>query len=254
MTPLIRSAGEFCWINLLSTDPAAARQFFGALLHWTFDEMPGMGHLVRAGGEPFAGLFDVNAPGAPPGMKPMIGVMIKVDDADATCARIAQLGGSHQPPFDIGTNLRMAVCHDPNGAKFDLFQPLTQKETTVDGRVHGAPCWFETITSDTARAGAFYEALFGWTPTTQQFHWGTYTTYSRAGAPVAGMMPLLAEMAPMTSHWGVYFMVRDIEESAKLAPTLGGNVFLPITPIPGVGRFCGVGTPEGLAFYLLQQP
>ena len=31
---------------------------------------------------------------------------------------------------------------------------------------NGAPTWFETLTSDTTRAIAFYEKMFGWTAKT----------------------------------------------------------------------------------------
>ncbi len=59
------------------------------------------------------------------------------------------------------------------------------------------------------------------------------------------MMPLLPEMAPMTSHWGVYFAVRDIEAAFQKATALGGHPFIPVTPIPGVGRFSVVADPTG---------
>ena len=36
-----RRPGEFCWINMLTSNPAGARAFFGELLGWTFFEMGG---------------------------------------------------------------------------------------------------------------------------------------------------------------------------------------------------------------------
>ena len=46
MTTGTRRAGDFCWINMLTPRPAEAREFFGALLGWTYGEIPGMGHSV----------------------------------------------------------------------------------------------------------------------------------------------------------------------------------------------------------------
>ena len=80
----IRKTGEFCWINMLTPQPAEAREFFGKLLGWTYFEMPGMGHGMQVDGRDIGGLFDLDGPNTPPGTPPLIGVMVKVDNADAT--------------------------------------------------------------------------------------------------------------------------------------------------------------------------
>lgn len=124
MTTGYRKPGDFCWINLLTPAPEAARAFFAELLEWTYTELPGgMGHRILVGGKNVGGLFDLANPGTPPGTPPGIGVMVRVDDADATVARAAQLGGTSRPAFDIMEQGRMAECTDPNGAAFDLWQP-----------------------------------------------------------------------------------------------------------------------------------
>ena len=50
---------DFCWVNMLTPDPARARAFFGELLGWTYVEMPGVGHTVEVGGQSIGGLFDL---------------------------------------------------------------------------------------------------------------------------------------------------------------------------------------------------
>ena len=50
MTTGTPKAGDFCWINMLTPQPAEARAFFGELLGWTYAEIPGMGHGVQVGG------------------------------------------------------------------------------------------------------------------------------------------------------------------------------------------------------------
>jgi len=35
-----RSTGDFCWINMLTPQPAAAREFFSKLFGWTPEAMP----------------------------------------------------------------------------------------------------------------------------------------------------------------------------------------------------------------------
>jgi len=251
MTSGIRPTGDFCWINMITPQPDAARAFFAALLGWTYADMPGMGHVIRCEGHDLGGLFDQRHPNTPPGTRAYIGVMLKVDDADTTCERIRALGGTHKPPFHIGDRGRMAVCFDPTGGEFDLWQPGTGTGFTVDSGKHGAPSWFEALTTDVARAKTFYEKLFGWTSDTMQMPGFSYTSFKLGETWVAGMMAITPEMGAMHSHWGVYFTSRDVDASAQLAERLGATLCVPPRDIPGVGRFCGVISPQGVSFYLM---
>ena len=62
-------------------------------------------------------------------------------DADATAEKVKSLGGDAKPPFDIMDKGRMAVCFDPNGAEFDVWEPRAAQGTDVDTSEHGAPSW-----------------------------------------------------------------------------------------------------------------
>jgi uncharacterized protein len=252
MTATTRKPGDFCWINLLTPQPRQACEFFGALLGWTYADIPGMGYLVKVGGTAIGGLFDTVSPRTPNGTPPEIGVMIKVESAAAACERAKALGGKSEPPFDIMGNLVMGMVTDPNGARFDLFEPRAQQGTDVDRRVHGAPSWFETLTTDVERAGAFYTSLFGWTGEAMPIAGTTYTTFQLGSDPIAGMMGITPEMGPIPPHWGVYFTVTDVDATARDAAALGGSLFIPVMPIPNVGRFCGVISPQGVRFYAIQ--
>lgn len=75
MATSLRKVGEFCWINVLTPRPPEAMEFFARVPGWTYFEMPGMGHGVRAGGRDIGGLFDQEGPNTPPGVPPHIGVM-----------------------------------------------------------------------------------------------------------------------------------------------------------------------------------
>jgi hypothetical protein len=115
-----------------------------------------MGYLIKVRGSDIGGLFDLHGPQTPKGTPPLIGVMVKVENVDATAEKIRSLGGKAEPAFDIADNGRMAVCHDPNGAEFDLWQGNKSPGTDVDGTLHGAPSWFETLTSDVPRDAWFH--------------------------------------------------------------------------------------------------
>ncbi|HEX3151108.1 MAG TPA: VOC family protein [Gemmataceae bacterium] len=248
----MRKAGEFCWINMLTPQPDAARDFFGKLLGWTYFEMPGLGHGIKVGGEDIGGLFDLNGPQTPPGLPPHIGVMVKVDSVDATCEKVKALGGSVKMAFDIMGNLRMGSCVDPTGGHFDLWEPKQKHGTEVDSHLHGAPCWFETLTSDADRATKFYTELFGWQADVKSMPGYQYTVLNQGDMQVAGLMQISPEMGSFPSHWGVYFTVNDTDATAELAAKLGGNICLAPRDIPNVGRFAGIKSPQGVLFYVLK--
>ena len=252
MAARIREAGEFCWVNMITPRPEEAMAFFGAVLGWTFFEMPGMGHGMRVGGRDVGGLFDQDGPGTPPGTPAYIGVMIKVDDADACAAKIAALGGRARPAFDIGEQGRMAVCFDPTGAEFDVWESRKMLGTDVDPSRHGAPSWFEAMTADAERASAFYAGLFGWSPESMPMPGAAYTTFKRGGELVAGMMAITPEMAGLKPHWATYFTVDDPDEAARKAVELGGTLRVPPQDIPGVGRFAAIVSPQGVAFSVIR--
>jgi uncharacterized protein len=247
-----RKTGEFCWINMLTPQPEQAREFFGHILGWSYFEMPGLGHGIRVGGRDIGGLFDIDGPNTPPGLTPLIGVMVKVDNADAVCEQVRSLGGTAKPAFDIMEQGRMAVCTDPNGAQFDVWEPKKMQGTDVDSALHGAPCWFETLTNDVDRATEFYSGLFGWTPQVMPMPGYDYTTFKLGDAYVAGLMRITPEMGTMRPHWGTYFTVKDVDETAREAVGLGARLCVPVRDLPGVGRFCGITSPQGVKFYVIK--
>src|SRR4051812_12520354 len=234
-----RKPGEFCWINMLTPRPDEAIAFFGRVLGWTYFEMPGMGHGAKVGGRDIGGIFDLEGPNTPPGLSPMIGVMVKVENADATCEAVVSLGGRVKPAFDIMEQGRMAVCFDPNGAEFDVWEPRKMAGTDVDRSLHGAPSRFETMTTDVDRATAFYAGLFGWTPRTMPMPGSTYTVFHLGDEGVAGLMPVPPGMGEVRPHWRTYFTVDDADEALRAAVRLGATVDMAMREAPGVGRFCG---------------
>jgi pantothenate kinase type III len=252
MTTGTRKTGEFCWINMLTPQPAQTRVFFGKLLGWTFVEIPGLGHRAQVGGRDIGGLFDLEGHHTPPGTLPHIGGLVKVENADAACAKVAALGGTAKPAIDLGDQGRIAACTDPNGAAFVVWQLNKFLGTDADSNQHGAPSWFETITTDVDRAAKFYAQLFGWTPQATVLPGFDYTTFKLGNQNVAGMMRITPQMGAVRPHWTTYFTVNDADESARVAVELGGKLCLTMKDVPGVCRFCGITSPQGISFRVVQ--
>ncbi|MDG3006035.1 VOC family protein [Paludisphaera mucosa] len=244
-----RKVGEFCWINMLTSRPEDAKAFFGELLGWTYGEIPGMGWFIEVGSSKIGGLFDLDGPNTPPGTPAGIGVMVKVDDADATGEKAKALGGSAKPAFDVGPPGRMAEIFATDGAAIDVWQPNQMPGTDVDAGLAGAPSWFETMTHDGERASRFYADLFGWTAEKSPNPAVDYTIFKLDGANIAGQLTVPADAGYPPPFWAVYFTVDDPDATAKKAVELGGQVIVPPTDIPAVGRFCALKSPQGVYFY-----
>ncbi|MGD9608865.1 MAG: VOC family protein [Desulfovibrionaceae bacterium] len=117
----------------------------------------------------------------------------------------------------------------------------------------GAFSWNELMTTDVESAKAFYTGLLGWEledkPMPEQGM--TYTLVKVEGKPVAGIMPRPAEVGDMPPLWGSYVTVADVDAAAKKAVELGGRVYKEPEDIPGVGRCCVVGDPQGAFLALI---
>jgi predicted enzyme related to lactoylglutathione lyase len=256
MTTGSRQVHDFCWINVMTGEVAAARAFFADVLGWDFAELPGVpgGGLIKVG-DALAGAFmDLAAPHFPPGTPAAIDVMIKVASVDQTVARLRALGGRADAVMDVFENGRMASCTDPTGAVFGLWQPKVQDGFTVDSHAHGAPGWFETLTTDRDRAVAFYSELFGWKAADSALVPGMkYTTFTLDGRPVAGAMQMDPRMSMgATSHWATSFSVDRADEVARRCTDAGGKVCLPVQEIPTVGRFALLQSPQGVSFQIIE--
>ena len=120
--------GVFVWDELHTSDPAAARSFYGEVLGWNArdEDMGDFTYTIfqNRGGTDVAGCMQLmEGMQAPPHWLVYIGT----DDVDATTARAKELGATiHVEPMDIPNVGRFSVLQDPAGAAFGLFKGIPQ--------------------------------------------------------------------------------------------------------------------------------
>ncbi|MFC7843558.1 VOC family protein [Streptomyces sp. NPDC057382] len=129
---LVDEPGSLAWVELFTTDAAAAREFYGGLFDWQFSDMPlpgGAGTYTMVtpagltedrmhGGLMEMGAQDLTLTDGRPYWHPVFAV----EDCDAAAARVTQKGGEVQMgPQDMEGVGRLAVCLDPAGAEFVLL-------------------------------------------------------------------------------------------------------------------------------------
>jgi uncharacterized protein len=248
--------GSPSWFELATSDQAGAKTFYGALFGWTAQDNP-MGDgsvytMFQLQGRDVAAAYTMMVEQREQGVPPNWGVYFSVDDADAIAAKAGVSGGQvHMPPFDVEDYVRMAVCADPEGAAFSLYQPK-QHSGVAAIREANAICWAELATRDIARAEAFYTGLFGWQ---MQDHVGSPTAYrmfGNADGMLGGLLQMTAEWGEMPSHWSIYIQVEDVDAIVANAQSLGGTLCFPAFDAPGVGRIARIDDPAGAGFYVIK--
>ena len=99
----------------------------------------------------------------------------------------------------------------------------------------------------------FYRTTFGWTTNQMDMGGGrTYTIFKAGDEQVGGMMALPPQMKGVPPHWLTYFAVTDCDGTVKKVNELGGQVLVPPTDVPNVGRFAVCRDGQRAAFAIIK--
>jgi len=247
--------GFFNWVDVATTDTAAGLDFYHKLFGWTSQDIPtgpdSVYTMLSLDGKLAGALHKLDPERQKQGVPPHWLLYVASDNCDATVSKIKANGGSvHAEPFDVMDAGRMAVVADPNGAIFAIWQAKAHSGAGIVNEV-GSMSWHELMSTDTAKAVAFYTTVFGWT--TQIKHMGgfDYTVFLIGEKNVGGMMPMPAEMKGVPSNWTVYFTVADCDASVKKVTAIGGKIVAPAMAIPGLGKFAIVSDGQGAKFGII---
>jgi uncharacterized protein len=248
--------GSFCWAELGTTDPDAAKKFYTELFGWTsVDHLMGEGSyytIFQLHGDDAAGLYGLNRRQVEAGVAPHWIPHVAVSSADEITARARDLGAHILAgPMDVFEAGRMAVVQDPQGAQLCIWQAKNHIGSRL-GDLNNRHCWTELATPDAPAAKDFYTRLFGWTAHVQDWAGEPYTTWMNQGTPVGGMIEMSQARRGVPPHWMVYFSVPSCDERAAWVASVGGSIKVQPADIPNVGRFCVAGDPQGASFSMIQ--
>jgi predicted enzyme related to lactoylglutathione lyase len=253
--------GVPCWVDTTQPDPEAAVAFYGALFGWQFEdvmppESPARYFVARLGGGDVAAVTT-----QPEGGQTAWNTYIWVADADETAAKVREAGGRVlSEPMDVGEAGRMAVCADPAGAAFSIWQPNRHRGATVVNEP-GSVNFNDLHTNDAEGARAFYGAVFGWEllnggmwalPAYGDFleerNPGTRERVAQFGGP-SRFEEVVATLLRIDgpARWGVTFAVEDADATAARAAELGGTVLIAPVDAPWV-RTTVIADPAGAVF------
>lgn len=122
---LVNEPGSFSWNELETRDPAAAKEFYGRVFGWEWEQQEGPGgmayHVARVEDARIAGMVDIT--GRMPDEVPAHWMTyFVVDDPEGAIAKVTAGGGNVSfGPIDIPVG-RFAVVSDPWGATFAVVR------------------------------------------------------------------------------------------------------------------------------------
>ena len=215
--------GTPTWTDLMTSDPEAARKFYGNLFGWTY--------LISG---PEFGYY---------------AVYLATNDSEVDSAKVIAAGGQVMvPTMTIGEFGRMTVCVDPTGAVFGLWESNQHIGAVVTDEP-GAMTWHEVNSREAAKARDFYCGLHG--QTSQLMPTMEYYMLNIGSKTVAGVLQMDANWDGIPPHWMVYFAVKNTNESIEQAVALGGTLRVPAFDTP-FGRVAVLADPQGATFSIIQ--
>lgn len=158
--------GDFCWIELATTDQPAAKNFYSGLFDWDIAEFPIAANdfytTFKIDGRDVAAAYTLRSEQRAQGVPPHWNLYVAVENADSTTERATGLGTKViAKPFAVHDAGRMAILQDPAGAVFSVWQAKRNIGFGVKG-IPGTFCVADLSTPDQDGASRFYERLFGW--------------------------------------------------------------------------------------------
>lgn len=245
--------GAPCWIDLMTSDTAKSRAFYGELFGWTSEDA----------GQEYGGYINFHKDGVPVagcmqatpdmGVANVWSVYLATDDAEKTVEAAAANGGQVLVPamavLELGS---MAVVSDAGGAVVGMWQAGLHKGMGILNEP-GAPSWFELHTRDYEASLRFYRDVFKWdtheVSNTPEFR---YTTLGEGEGQLAGIMDASAFLPEgMPAHWSIYFGVENADAALAKIKKLSGTTVQPAEDTP-YGRLATASDSTGSVFKLHQ--
>lgn len=243
-------AGTPNWVDYPAADIDAAKDFYGAVLGWTFTEgQPEFGGYLRclANGRAAAGMMprmDETTPAA-------WTTYFATDDAATSLAAITDGGGTVVVgPMAVGPQGTMAVALDPEGNGFGVWQA----GDFIGAEIYNEPgglVWNDAAVVDPAAAQTFYGSVFGWRFDRMEMDGGPpdYATFSTEDRPLGGLYRGEAG----STGWATCFSVGSTDQAVARVESQGGSVAMPPVDMQ-FGRFAAVVDPWGGRFTVMAEP
>lgn len=251
--------GEFCWVDLATTDVDGAKAFYNGLLGVEAVDAPGdpeetggYGFLMKDG-KMIGGIGPVQSGE----QQSAWSSFVKVEDADETAHRVTDAGGEIvfgpvELPNDSG---RVAMLRDPEGAFLGVIRQDRHPGAQLVNEA-GTWTWTNLLTRNLDGAQDFYGKVFGWRATRNEEAPPGILMWQVAGQRwpegLGGLMQITDDLpADMPAHWQAYFVVESMDEAIEKATSVGAKVGFGPIDVP-VARLATLVDPQGAVVSILE--
>jgi predicted enzyme related to lactoylglutathione lyase len=250
-----RRPGKFVWVDLVTSDVATARRFYGGLFGWTFArpaDVPEDYLFAYRQGAPVAGI--ASRPPVPGQARQGRWVAyISVGNVSRVVDMATYRGATVLiPARTVEGRGDMALLADPDGAPFGLVRSASGDPPDY---LAGPGEWIWAVYQgqDANGATAFYQDLGGYEVTPDQ-RFGDRHAYTLVadGYARAIVVEIPAERAELRPEWLYFARVADVPASLARTRELGGRVLVDPDPALLGGRLAVVADPTGAPLGLME--
>lgn len=237
--------GKFIWHDLLTSDVATARTFYGRLLNWTFEQRDRY-TIIKLDDKRIGGIIDIQPKSLERPAARWIASLSVPDVDQATSVVLANGGKIHQGPEQIGDRGWTALVSDPQGAQFALIR--TKNGDPNDGPVEaGSWLWHELWTNKQGDSANFYKELAGYSTIEKLDSYWILKTGKKWRAGIRNLFNQALEQ-----RWVPVIKVNDVKAISTLAKQLGGKVLIESENPDFVDQVALLADPSG-ALFMIQE-
>ncbi len=247
--------GKRIYAELVTPDIAAAKQFYGQLFGWTFEDFIQRDAIftqASQNGQVIGGIYQKPLP---PGRRPNWICFIATQNVAATTAQATQNGAKILLAPRAFANLgQEAILADPQGAVFAILQSNSGDPPDVLVP-QGDWIWSSLIATDPTADAAFYKTLFGYEiynltdPQDAQHLILASDKFARAS-----VNPIPSAWVGAKPRWLNYIRVDNAAATDTKIIALGGRVIQPPHIDRHGGKIAIVADPAGALFGVMEWP
>ncbi len=242
---LVYHPGKFIWHDLVTSDVASTKAFYGQLFNWTFEQR-GRYTIVSLHDKRIGGILDIQP--VTPGRHAARWISsLSVSDVDQAVSVVLENGGKiHKGPENILDRGRVALVSDPQGAQLSLIH--TKMGDPSDGPIaEGSWLWHELWTNDPDSSVNFYQELAGYS-TVEELD--SYLILKAEDKWRAGIRNLFNQA--LEQRWVPVIKVNDVKTISALAKQFGGKVIIEAENPDYADQVALLADPSG-ALFMIQE-
>lgn len=239
--------GNTCWVDLTTSDTAAAIDFYGELFSWVPAQKQDEYVHMSIDDKTVAGIFSADD------HQPVTwNTYVAVENADTCLEKAEDAGGKvFIGPTSVEEQGRYGVIADTSGGVICIWE---------SGSVHGVELanevntwgYSEVRTTDVGAAQRFYREVFGWEARSNAEYGVPGWSWFLGDKHLGGLMePATSVDGEPIVGWVDYFSVADLEWSITVATDNGGSLVVPMIETP-IGRWVTLSDPQGALFGVAQ--